>query len=307
MMRVVLACFMVVLFILNLTFLGSAVNADINKWIQDFGNPNPDMRKAAEDAFSDLKGASGIDAIDPLIQALENKDAHVRQSAAVALSNIFLNMKYSLVPKDTRAVEPLIQALNDEDSLVRGFAAVALGESHDARALEPLIKNMNEDSKNRLMAADALRELGEPALDSLIKLLTDGDSGIRSWAAYALGGIGNARAVDPLINSLNDENILVRKDAAWALGRLKDNKAIEPLKQALNDENGDVQKAAKESLKELGWQPSAPQIPPAAVGGTNITLAASPVQSDVEKAIPNQQSGSLVSIFSLPSNFSYPM
>ena len=63
-------------------------------------------------------------------------------------------------------------------------------------------------------------ELGEPAVESLIKALNDEDWHVRSGAAEALGEIGDRRAVEPLIEALKDEDGGVRKDAADALGKM---------------------------------------------------------------------------------------
>ena len=75
-------------------------------------------------------GKIGSSAVDPLIQALQDKDYQVRSRAAYTLGEI----------EDDRAVEPLIQALSDEEWVVRGNAAEALGKIKDERAVEPLIQ-----------------------------------------------------------------------------------------------------------------------------------------------------------------------
>ncbi|NIM99163.1 MAG: hypothetical protein GTO24_14115 [candidate division Zixibacteria bacterium] len=58
----------------------------------------------------------GVPSVEPLIHALEDKDAKVRQRGAWALGEI----------QGYRAIEPLIGALKDDDSMVRLEAAVAL-------------------------------------------------------------------------------------------------------------------------------------------------------------------------------------
>jgi len=57
-------------------------------------------------------------AVEPLINALKDKNKHVRYAAAVALGDI----------QDSRAVEPLIDALKDKDGYVRSAAEHALNE-----------------------------------------------------------------------------------------------------------------------------------------------------------------------------------
>lgn len=69
------------------------------------------------------------EAIEPLIQALKDKDEDVRRNAVEALGKI----------GDTRAVEPLIQALEDKNADVRETAVEALGKIGDVRAAEETI------------------------------------------------------------------------------------------------------------------------------------------------------------------------
>ena len=52
----------------------------------------------------------------------------------------------------------------------------------------------------------------------LIPLLTDSDVGVRRQAAWALGALGDARALEPLLSALKDTDAAVRRQAAWAVG-----------------------------------------------------------------------------------------
>ena len=103
----------------------------------------------------------------------------------------------------------MIRALNDSDSHVRYRAARALGKIGDPLAVAPLILALN-DSDNRSAAAEALIDIGEPAVAHLILALNDSDRSIRKVAAAALGEIGDPQAIDPLITALNDSDNDVR-------------------------------------------------------------------------------------------------
>ena len=200
-------------------------------------------------------------AVEPLIQALKDKDSDVREVAAEVLVKI-----------GEPAVEPLIQALKDENQFVRWGAALALGEIGDERAVEPLINALkDEDSDVRMEAAEALDQmgwkpgyatekayylvakkewdeavkLGEPAVEPLINALKDKE------AAEALVKIGDERAVEPLINALKDEDSGVRWEAAEALVKIGE-PAVEPLIHALKDEDSDVRAAAAKALGKIG-------------------------------------------------------
>lgn len=71
-------------------------------------------------------------------------------------------------------------------------------------------------------ASDALRRIGQPAVRSLIPLLSDSDEGLRLQAIQILAGIGPEAvdAVPALRNALHDRNPLIRKWAARALGQI---------------------------------------------------------------------------------------
>jgi HEAT repeat protein len=58
---------------------------------------------------------------------------------------------------------------------------------------------------------------------------------VRAFAARALGGIGDARAVNPLIQALTDPQVRawLRGDAAWALGEIGDDRASEALSKII--------------------------------------------------------------------------
>ena len=53
--------------------------------------------------------------------------------------------------------------------------------------------------------AEMLAKIGEPAVEPLIEALASTDRGVRHSAAYALGKIGDVRAVQPLIELMKTE------------------------------------------------------------------------------------------------------
>ena len=69
-------------------------------------------------------------------------------------------------------------------------------------------------------------------VEGLIGALEDSDAGVRWKAAYALGEIGDERAIEPLIEALKDSDEYVRKGAAHALGKIAINEAQSLLQQA---------------------------------------------------------------------------
>jgi len=124
-----------------------------------------------------------------------------------------------------------------------------LREKKDVKGLIKALRH--EDVRKE--AAEALVNIGEPAVEPLIQALKDEYSDVREEAARALGRIGDKRAVEPLIQALKD-NIDVQRRAAWALRKIGE-PAVEPLIQALKDEDWYVRWRAAWALDEMGWEP----------------------------------------------------
>ena len=123
--------------------------------------------------------------------------------------------------------------------------------------MDPLIEAILKDKNDYVQqnAATALGNIGEPALEPLLKMLGNEDGNVRKNAAMALGQIGDAKAVEPLIEALEDEFVLVQQNAATALGQIGDARAVEPLIEVLlKDKNWywDVIKSAAVALGNIG-------------------------------------------------------
>jgi len=120
--------------------------------------------------------------VEPLIEALEDKDEYTRSSATAALGAI----------KDKRAVGPLIKHLReDPESHMRWVAAQTLGEIKDERAVEPLIDALDDRPEEwgvGLIAPSILGEMGDKrAVEPLQKLLKqEKDKDMRSAIKAAL-------------------------------------------------------------------------------------------------------------------------
>ena len=147
------------------------------------------VRSGAAEALGKIGDAR---AVEPLIQALKDRDYDVRGKAAEALGKI----------GDARAVEPLIQALKDE--YAQPAAIESLGKI-GAPAVEPLIQylvSVRPIMYTRGASVKSLIKIGAPAVEPLIQALKNEYNVVRSGAADSLGEIGSARAVEPLIKHL---------------------------------------------------------------------------------------------------------
>jgi nitrite reductase/ring-hydroxylating ferredoxin subunit len=111
------------------------------------------------------------------------------------------------------------------------------------------LSHRNEDI--RWAAASALARIGTPAVEPLIAALDDRDSVVRLRAAWALGRIGDERAVKKLILTLRDGDWSVRMRAAEARETLRAHQATDELLFLLRDKNADVRRHAIAALTKI--------------------------------------------------------
>lgn len=158
------------------------------------------------------------------------------------------------------------------------------------QTIESLINALSAQVwRTRTEAADALIQLGKPAVLPLIDAICNAQFGYHYLpeAVRALGGIGDPRAIEPLINvfrhdwndtetftawqkasaalaaigepslgallnALSDEDDTVRQGVIEALGKLRDPRAVDPLIKALQDETSIVRGRAAAALAQIG-------------------------------------------------------
>jgi len=220
-------------------------------------------------------GKSGEEeAVQPLIGALRDEDANVREWAVLGLVRIGRPAVPALCSTlnegnesaawqaaaalgligDANASRPLREALQSGSSNVRYWAAQALGGLDDNSSKESLIFALGDENASvRYEAGLALRATeGAGAADIFIGLLQEENGSRRAGAACALGNADGSGAAPALVSALQDEQAGVRLEAARALGRLGDGSAAEPLTGLLSDENGQVRGQAIASLQAIG-------------------------------------------------------
>jgi len=120
------------------------------------------------------------------------------------------------------------------------------------------LSHRNEDI--RWAAASALSRIGAPAVEPLMAALDDKDSVVRLRAAWALGRIGDERAIQKLILTLQDGDWSVRMRAADALGMLGARQATSALLLLLRDKNADVRRHVIAALTKIADPGSADRL-----------------------------------------------
>ena len=174
-------------------------------------------------------------------------------------------------------VERLRDGLGSDSAAVRKRAVEFLGELgdiDDQPTIEGLLRaaTTDDDPEVRGAAVDALDEIGEGALEHLLKELTGGGGGseaewvtarkfaralqadrpeLRMAAARALGRLEDGSGLQPLVEALSDEDPRVRLRACEACGTFADPRAIPGLTERLDDEPR-VKRAAANALGNVG-------------------------------------------------------
>lgn len=130
--------------------------------------------------------------IQNLLRAVENGSRENIWEAARELSTFATDMASSLLS--------LLGSAERADT--RAAAAYVLGFGRFASArtpLEQVLDDTNEEAPVRGHAAEALAYIrGRESVDLLLKHLEDRDPGVRYWCIFALGQIGDTKALPAL-------------------------------------------------------------------------------------------------------------
>ncbi len=166
-------------------------------------------KEQAASVLLDAIEGMGEAVIDPLIDALGDKEGTVRKFAAMILGKL----------GDVRAIEELGMALYDLHHEV--------GEA----------------------AAEALTKFGTKAVDILIEALNHPEAAVRDHAVTALGKIQDVRVAPVLIEMLRDPDRTVQKNAMLSLANLRDERATAALREiAANRADREMSALAKQLL-----------------------------------------------------------
>jgi HEAT repeat protein len=116
-----------------------------------------------------------------------------------------------------------------------------------------LVANLgSRNLRHLVLSREALKMIGQPAVDLLCDVLTKGDAGRRCDAAVALGEIGLPSAVPALRKMLRDQDTMVRVCSVKALGQIGGPEATELVEKALRDPEDAVRHHARKALRKTG-------------------------------------------------------
>jgi HEAT repeat protein len=131
----------------------------------------------------------------------------------------------------------------------------------DERVFDQLVQTMREGKGPFcFFAAAGLSKAGEAAVAPLLEALQDRQAPVRQIAAFALGDVGDLRAMEGLVGRLGDAQHVVRQVAAVSLGKLGAVAAVEPLLGAIDDDSDLVRKAVVNALGMIGDERALPAL-----------------------------------------------
>jgi HEAT repeat protein len=137
-------------------------------------------------------------------------------------------------------------------------ALVAIGSD----AYEPLARAAHAQTWiARENAVWALGALGDrKAIPVVGAALRDKEAAVRRRSAWALGALDASEAVTALVGALSDEDAGVRRQAAWALGAIGDRAAVDGLMKTLGDSAPEVREQAAWALGAIGDSKATPGL-----------------------------------------------
>ena len=232
-------------------------------WIaQQLKSKNAQTRR---EAIEKLAKESSSQAIQLLVSALKDPEAEVREVVAKALGRI----------RDPKAIAALINALHDPAGPVREATVSSLRQIGDMEAVEALVGCLKDpqggvrwqvaktlerfgwqprNDQEKLLRDIALgdyfhaAQLGEMAVDALVKCLNDETCRNRRGIIEALGYIGGERVIHVLLKALKNTELSVRIAAIDALKEAHDPRAVPALISCLKEHDPGMRAAAASAL-----------------------------------------------------------
>lgn len=240
--------------------LKNTEDADIRFWtIKTLGRLGPKAQKFLLEALrtGDKKtryviaaalGESGDKrVIKVLIESLADPDWTIRKSATMALAEIGDN-----------AADMMLEYLRGPNEEIRDGCLRALVKAGDKGLQRLFDEIVKMDDNQRFLIRLSMVKIGSRVVEPLMRLFKSSNPEILSFAASALGEIGNPRAVPVLITGLSHSDWNVRRSSAYALSEIGE-LGVEKIAEALKSANDDVRYWGTRILESIG-EPGVPYL-----------------------------------------------
>ncbi|MBF0547035.1 MAG: HEAT repeat domain-containing protein [Candidatus Riflebacteria bacterium] len=224
-----------------LEFLEKFPHAEIPKIVVQLVNHVEDMvRQGVAKVLSNNVSNVSFEALKGMLKDI---DEQVRRFAVLGLKKMI---------SFDGAIPAIIGALKDLNGHVRREAAWALAETQSREVIEPLFDRIvNEpygDVREAISSTLALRK-DKDITKRIIDFLDGENSRIRETLAKTIWECDPAPAVESLIKRLSDREWRVVVNACQSLEKMKDLKAIFPLRELLKNEDWQIRRAALSALR----------------------------------------------------------
>jgi cellulose synthase operon protein C len=156
----------------------------------------------------------------------ESLDREVRVDALVAAGRL----------GDPSVLADVLPLMEHQELAMREAATFTLGRSGDKRAVAPLLKALDDRRPSvQTLACFGLAQVDDPrSTPALIRVLSDArrHDGVRAGCAYAIGARRATSALPTLLAAIADNRGEAQRLSAWALGQIGDGRALGPLIRA---------------------------------------------------------------------------
>jgi len=156
----------------------------------------------------------------------DSPDREVRVDALVAAGRL----------GDPSVLADVLPLMDNHEIAMREAATFTLGRSGDKRAVAPLLKALDDRRPSaQALACFGLAQIEDPRIGpALIKALSDArrHDAARAACAYAIGARRITSGVPALLDAIADNRGEAQRVAAWALGQIGDARALGPLIRA---------------------------------------------------------------------------
>ena len=229
------------MFKFEFTRLATPKSTDRGPWLPLKRRVTPDLSVVWESVWNWLAGRAPLRTLDQV-----NAVASYIEALGATEEWRGIRAAYEIAQAGKTAIEPLLGAL-----------ATNRASYSEKRRYSDNGSIWRDDAIAR-NAAHGLAQIGRPAVNGLLDSLQFGVDRERKHAAFALGEIGDQKAIDGLSKALTDDEVHVRVAAIEALGLLNPTRAsVLAMVGALEDPASEVRFDAALSLMRATTQASA--------------------------------------------------